>query len=78
MGRYTNCGSSKFNWYEKKDLQTQLADLKLDISGDGEKVIKQSPEAGAKVKEGSKLEFTSGIKGNLVRFMVQLVEVSSL
>lgn len=63
---------------KKKDLQTQLVDLKLDISGDGEKVIKQSPEAGAKVKEGSKLEFTSGIKGNLVRFMVQLVEVSSL
>ena len=61
---------------EKKDLQTQLVDLKLDISGDGEKVIKQSP--GAKVKEGSKLEFTSGIKGNIVRFMVQLVEVSSL
>ena len=52
--------------------------MKLDISGDGEKVIKQSPEAGAKVKEGSKLEFTSGIKGNIVRFMVQLVEVSSL
>ena len=76
MGRYTNCGSSEFNWNEKKDLQTQLVDLKLDISGDGEKVIKQSPEAGAKVKEGSKI--TSGIKGNIVRFMVQLVEVSSL
>ena len=43
-----------------------------------EKVIKQSPEAGAKVKKAQKLEFTSGIKGNIVRFMVQLVEVSSL
>ena len=36
MGRYTNCGSSEFNWNEKKDLQTQLVDLQLDISGDGE------------------------------------------
>ena len=60
MGRYTNCGSSEFNWNEKKDLQTQLVDLKLDISGDGEKVIKQSPEAGAKVKEGSKIRIYFG------------------
>ena len=48
------------NWNEKKDLQTQLVDLKLDISGDGEKVIKQSPEAGAKVKEGSKIRIYFG------------------
>ena len=61
MGRYTNCGSSKFNGMKrKKDLQTQLVDLKLDISGDGEKVIKQSPEAGAKVKEGSKIRIYFG------------------
>ena len=45
---------------KKKDLQTQLVDLKLDISGDGEKVIKQSPEAGAKVKEGSKIRIYFG------------------
>ena len=43
MGRYTNCGSSEFNWYEKKDLQTQLVDLKLDISGEGEKSL-NSPQ----------------------------------
>ncbi len=60
MGQYTNCGGSEFNWNEKKDLQTQLVDLKLDISGDGEKVIKQSPEAGAKVKEGSKIRIYFG------------------
>lgn len=45
---------------KKKDLQTQLVDLKLDISGDGGKVIKQSPEAGAKVKEGSKVRIYFG------------------
>ncbi|MGR9591164.1 MULTISPECIES: stage V sporulation protein D [Bacillus cereus group] len=45
---------------KKKDLQTQLVDLKLDISGDGEKVIKQSPEAGARVKEGSKIRIYFG------------------
>ncbi|KSU89751.1 stage V sporulation protein D [Bacillus sp. VT 712] len=36
----------------KKELQEQLVNLKLDVSGSGEKVIKQSPEAGTKVKEG--------------------------
>ncbi len=36
----------------KKELQEQLVNLKLDVSGSGEEVIKQSPEAGTKVKEG--------------------------
>ena len=54
MGGYTNCGSSEFSWNEKERFTNATVDLKLDISGDGGKVIKQSPEAGAKVKEGSK------------------------
>ena len=59
MGRYTNCGSPEFSGMKRK-ITTQLVDLKLDISGDGEKVIKQSPEAGAKVKEGSKIRIYFG------------------
>ncbi|MBB6282067.1 MULTISPECIES: stage V sporulation protein D [Geobacillus] len=37
----------------KNDLQEQLFDLKLDVSGEGNVVVEQSPEPGAKVKEGS-------------------------
>ncbi|WP_445613914.1 stage V sporulation protein D [Geobacillus sp. YF-1] len=37
----------------KKDLQEQLFDLKLDVSGEGDVVVEQSPEPGARVKEGS-------------------------
>ncbi len=34
----------------KKELQEQLLNLKLDVSGEGDKVVKQSPAAGTKVK----------------------------
>ncbi|WP_433749504.1 stage V sporulation protein D [Falsibacillus pallidus] len=37
----------------KKDLQQYLYDIKLDVSGTGDKVIKQSPAPGVKVKVGS-------------------------
>jgi stage V sporulation protein D (sporulation-specific penicillin-binding protein) len=36
-----------------EELQQQLEHFKLDISGKGNKVITQSPQAGEKVKEGS-------------------------
>jgi len=37
----------------KRELQQQLYNFKLDISGNGEKVIQQAPDPGVKVKEGS-------------------------
>ncbi|GAJ38741.1 stage V sporulation protein D [Saccharococcus caldoxylosilyticus] len=37
----------------KKDLQQQLFNLKLDVSGEGDVVVEQAPEPGAKVKEGA-------------------------
>jgi len=37
----------------KSELQQQLYNFKLDISGNGEKVIQQAPDPGVKVKEGS-------------------------
>jgi stage V sporulation protein D (sporulation-specific penicillin-binding protein) len=37
----------------KKELKQQLYNLKLDVSGQGEYVVAQAPEAGVKVKEGS-------------------------
>ncbi|WP_421384464.1 stage V sporulation protein D [Bacillus salacetis] len=36
----------------RKELQQQLINLKLDISGEGSKVVAQSPEPGVKIKEG--------------------------
>ncbi len=45
---------------EKKDLQTQLINLKIDISGKGSKVVKQSPEAGVKLKEGATIRVYLG------------------
>lgn len=44
----------------KKDLQTQLINLKLDIAGQGDKVIKQAPEPGVKIKEGSTIRIYLG------------------
>jgi stage V sporulation protein D (sporulation-specific penicillin-binding protein) len=44
----------------KKDLQTQLIDLNLDIAGTGDKVVKQAPEPGVKVKEGSTIRIYLG------------------
>ncbi|MEI5906077.1 stage V sporulation protein D [Bacillus spongiae] len=37
----------------KKDLSQQLYNLQLSISGDGDKVVSQSPEAGERVEQGS-------------------------
>ncbi len=37
----------------KKELQQQLYNFRLDISGSGDKVIQQAPDPGVKVKEGS-------------------------
>lgn len=45
---------------DTKDLKTQLLNLKMDISGRGSKVIKQSPEAGVKLKEGSTIRIYLG------------------
>lgn len=38
---------------EKNKIVNQLFNLKLDISGEGEKIVKQAPEPGTKVEEGS-------------------------
>jgi stage V sporulation protein D (sporulation-specific penicillin-binding protein) len=37
----------------KKELQQQLVNLKLDVAGQGDKVVKQLPSPGVKIKEGS-------------------------
>lgn len=39
----------------KRDLQEQLLNLQVDTSGEGDTVVRQSPEPGTKVKEGSKI-----------------------
>ncbi|PLT34302.1 stage V sporulation protein D [Bacillus sp. V5-8f] len=44
----------------RKDLQTQLLRLKVDIAGYGDKVLKQAPEPGVKVKEGSTIRIYLG------------------
>jgi stage V sporulation protein D (sporulation-specific penicillin-binding protein) len=46
----------------KKDLQQQLFNLKLDVSGEGETVIEQAPQAGVKVKEGATVRVYLGAK----------------
>lgn len=45
---------------KKSELQEQLIDLKLEVSGSGDKVIDQSPESGVKVKQGSKVRIYLG------------------
>ncbi|MBD3106826.1 stage V sporulation protein D [Bacillus sp. AGMB 02131] len=42
------------------ELRTQLLTLKIDVSGQGDKVVKQSPEAGVKVKEGATIRLYLG------------------
>jgi stage V sporulation protein D (sporulation-specific penicillin-binding protein) len=37
----------------KLEITEQLLNLKIDASGEGDIVVRQSPEAGTKVKEGS-------------------------
>ena len=44
----------------KKDLQTQLLNMKLDMAGEGDQVIKQAPEPGVKIKEGSTIRIYLG------------------
>lgn len=39
--------------HTKKDISEMFINLKIDSSGSGDTVIKQSPEPGTKVKEGS-------------------------
>ena len=46
----------------RKELQTQLIDLNLDISGNGDKVIDQAPDPGVKLKEGSTIRIYLGEK----------------
>jgi stage V sporulation protein D (sporulation-specific penicillin-binding protein) len=46
----------------KKDLQQQLFNLKLDVSGEGDVIIEQAPEAGVKVKEGATIRVYFGPK----------------
>jgi stage V sporulation protein D (sporulation-specific penicillin-binding protein) len=44
-----------FNGLTKMELMDQLVNLKVDVKGDGDVVVRQSPVAGTKVKEGSKI-----------------------
>ena len=39
----------------KDELLDQMVNLKIDASGKGDVIVRQSPEAGQKVKEGSKI-----------------------
>ncbi|PLT28092.1 stage V sporulation protein D [Peribacillus deserti] len=45
-----------------KELQTQPFNINLDVSGKGDLVVKQSPPAGIKVKEGSTIRIYLGEK----------------
>lgn len=38
---------------EKKEIPNQYFNLRLEVSGSGEKIIKQAPDPGTKVKEGA-------------------------
>lgn len=42
------------------ELRTQLLTLQIDVSGQGNKVVKQSPEAGVRVKEGATIRLYLG------------------
>ncbi|MCM3568804.1 stage V sporulation protein D [Neobacillus mesonae] len=45
---------------ERKELQQQLVNLRIDASGEGDVVVSQSPEPGTKLKEGSKIRLYFG------------------
>ena len=45
---------------EMDELRTQLINLNIDVSGKGSKIVKQSPEAGVKVKEGATIRLYLG------------------
>ena len=38
---------------QKSEIANEYYNLKLDVSGDGDTVVRQAPEAGVKVEEGS-------------------------
>lgn len=44
----------------KNELQQQLINLRIDANGEGDTVVRQSPEAGTKVKQGSKIRLYFG------------------
>lgn len=44
----------------KKEIREMFVNLKIDTSGEGDKVVKQSPSAGVKVKEGSTIRIYMG------------------
>ncbi len=46
----------------KKEIQQQLLNLKLDISGEGDVIVEQAPEPGVKVKEGTTIRVYLGKK----------------
>lgn len=49
-----------FTGLTKMELMDQLINLKVDTSGDGDVVVRQSPSPGTKVKEGSKIRLYFG------------------
>ncbi|QOR68466.1 stage V sporulation protein D [Cytobacillus suaedae] len=46
----------------KREIQQQLLNLKLDISGEGDVIVEQAPEPGVKVKEGTTIRVYLGEK----------------
>jgi stage V sporulation protein D (sporulation-specific penicillin-binding protein) len=48
----------------KKELQQQLINLNIDASGTGDIVVKQAPEPGTKIKEGSTIRIYFDEKSN--------------
>ncbi|MGN1401763.1 MAG: stage V sporulation protein D [Bacillus sp. (in: firmicutes)] len=44
----------------KKELQTLQLNLNIDMSGKGDKIVKQAPEAGVKLKEGATIRIYMG------------------
>ncbi|MCH1623880.1 stage V sporulation protein D [Fredinandcohnia quinoae] len=47
----------------KKEIQQQLFNMKLEVSGDGNVIIDQAPNAGERIKEGSTLRIYLGEEG---------------
>ena len=48
----------------KTELMDQMVNLKIDASGEGDTVVRQSPEPGAKVKEGATVRLFFDKKSN--------------
>lgn len=46
----------------KSELQEQMVNLRIDASGEGDNVVRQSPEPGIKLKEGSTIRLFFGKK----------------